>query len=129
MGKSGINYLFPPDEILNLPTWRFVLHFVVTPEFHQGLLDQAITNLKAAQWKIITESDQTRRRFCGSGNGIRRSVGDHVLRPRSLRRRGPLPYVWALDRGPIARGFSHGSRKSQPNHQRPRCNAAGEEDL
>ena len=22
---AGINYLFPPDQILNLPTWRFQL--------------------------------------------------------------------------------------------------------
>jgi len=51
---AGINYLFPPDQILNLPTWRFVLHFEVTPAYHDGFRRQAIANLKAAQWKIIT---------------------------------------------------------------------------
>jgi hypothetical protein len=53
VAKSGINYLFPPEEILNLPTWRFVLHFMVTPDYHHSLLRQAIANLKTAQWKII----------------------------------------------------------------------------
>ena len=51
---AGINYLFPPDQVLNLPTWRFVLHFMVTPRFDAAVLHQAITNLKAAHWKIIT---------------------------------------------------------------------------
>lgn len=53
MATSGINYLFPPDQIEKLPSWRFVLHFVATPGYHDGLLRQAIMNLKAADWKII----------------------------------------------------------------------------
>lgn len=53
---AGISYLFPPDQILKLPTWRFVLHFTTTPQFHTRSLQQAVTRLKAAQWKIITFS-------------------------------------------------------------------------
>ena len=51
---SGINYLFPPDQVMNLPTWRFVLHFEVTPEYQDKHRQQVIANLKAAQWKIVT---------------------------------------------------------------------------
>lgn len=51
---AGINYLFPPDQILDLPTWRFVLHFTTTPAYQDELRQQAISNLKAAKWKIIT---------------------------------------------------------------------------
>ncbi|HEY7310115.1 MAG TPA: hypothetical protein VH643_12205 [Gemmataceae bacterium] len=54
MTKSSINYLFPPDQILNLPTWRFVLHFMAPPEYHEGMLHKAIAALKAADWKIVT---------------------------------------------------------------------------
>ena len=48
-----INYLFPPEEVENLPTWRFVLHFVVTPKYKDSVRKQAIANLKKAEWKII----------------------------------------------------------------------------
>src|SRR5205807_1462902 len=51
---AGINYLFPPDRVLNLPTWRFVLHFEITPAYKDEHRQQAITALKAAQWKIVT---------------------------------------------------------------------------
>jgi hypothetical protein len=51
---AGINYLFPPDQVLNLPTWRFVLHFEVSPAYRDEHRQQAITALKAAQWKIVT---------------------------------------------------------------------------
>ena len=48
-----INYLFPSEEVENLPTWRFALHFVVTDEYTESVRKQAIANLKAAEWKII----------------------------------------------------------------------------
>lgn len=48
-----INYLFPPDEVENLPTWRFVLHFVVTVNYQESVRKKVIANLKAAEWKII----------------------------------------------------------------------------
>ncbi|MCA9057229.1 MAG: hypothetical protein KDA96_05830 [Planctomycetaceae bacterium] len=50
---AGIHHLFPPEELENLPTWRFRLHFVVTAAWHYGLLPQAIANLLTAEWKII----------------------------------------------------------------------------
>jgi len=53
MSSSPINYLFPPDQIHNLPTWRFVLHFMVTPQFDQAALQRAIERLKAAEWSIV----------------------------------------------------------------------------
>lgn len=52
--KTAINYLFPSDQIHRLPTWRFVLHFMVPPEFRLGALRQAIRQLKGADWKIVT---------------------------------------------------------------------------
>jgi hypothetical protein len=54
--KSSINYLFPPDQILNLPTWRFVLHFMAPPEYHEGMLHKAIAALKAADTLSLDES-------------------------------------------------------------------------
>ena len=51
---AGINYLFPPDQVLSLPTWRFVLHFETTPAYCDGHRLEAIASLKAAQWKIVT---------------------------------------------------------------------------
>jgi len=50
----GIKYLFPPDQVLNLPTWRFVLHFEVTSAYQDEHRQQAIIALRTAQWKIIT---------------------------------------------------------------------------
>ncbi len=51
---AGINYLFPPDQIYTLPTWRFVLHFVVLPPQDGTALAKAVACLKAAEWKVIT---------------------------------------------------------------------------
>jgi len=64
-----------------------------------------------------------------SGHGVRRSVGHHVFRSGPFRRRRPISDVRVLDRWPPARCFPHGSRGSEPNHQRPRGHAAGEENL
>jgi hypothetical protein len=50
---SAINYLFPPDQINILPTWRFILHFTLPSEFARTNLERAIAQLKAAEWKII----------------------------------------------------------------------------
>jgi len=51
---TAINYMFPPDEIHGLPTWRFVVHFVAPPPADAGAVAKAVTSLKAAEWKIIT---------------------------------------------------------------------------
>jgi hypothetical protein len=50
---TEINYLFPPEEVENLPTWRFVLHFVVTEKYKESVRKNVIAKLKAAEWKII----------------------------------------------------------------------------
>jgi hypothetical protein len=50
---GAINYLFPPDQIHNLPTWRFVLHFPVPPAFNDAMLRRAIDQLKAAEWRVV----------------------------------------------------------------------------
>ena len=53
MSKSSINYLFPPDQINHLVSWRFILYFKLPSEFTQKNLNLAVEQLKAAQWKII----------------------------------------------------------------------------
>ncbi|MCA9061472.1 MAG: hypothetical protein KDA96_00355 [Planctomycetaceae bacterium] len=54
---AGIHHLFPPDEFQNLPTWRFVLHFVVTPQFNDHILLQVFENLSQTKWDIIRFPD------------------------------------------------------------------------
>jgi hypothetical protein len=51
---TAINYLFPPDRIHELPTWRFVLHFVVPPPCDHAALAAALAAMKAADWKIVS---------------------------------------------------------------------------
>jgi hypothetical protein len=51
---TAINYLFPPDQIHALPTWRFVVHFVVPPPYDAGALAKAVAGMKAADWKIVS---------------------------------------------------------------------------
>jgi hypothetical protein len=57
VAKTSINYLFPPDQIERLPTWRFVLHFKTPPLLREGGLEgglkKATDGLKSAEWKII----------------------------------------------------------------------------
>src|SRR5438874_254831 len=53
MSKTGINYLFPPDEIHNLPTWRFILHFKAPFLFRDSKVKKATERLKTVEWKII----------------------------------------------------------------------------
>jgi len=54
MKKTGISYLFPPDKINELPSWRFVLHFKTPRFFREKKSRLAVQALKDAQWKIIT---------------------------------------------------------------------------
>jgi hypothetical protein len=54
---QSINYLFPADQISNLPTWRFVLHFMAPIAFEPAMLERAIAQLKATDWKIVTFPD------------------------------------------------------------------------
>ena len=51
---SAINYLFPPDQIHALPTWRFVVHFVLPGPCDPAALARAVAAMKSADWKIIT---------------------------------------------------------------------------
>jgi hypothetical protein len=53
VAKTSINYLFPPDQIERLPTWRFVLHFKAPLLFREGRLKKATDGLKSTEWKII----------------------------------------------------------------------------
>jgi hypothetical protein len=53
MSKVSINYLFPPDQINNLDSWRFILHFKLLNEFRQANLIQVTEKLKNVQWEII----------------------------------------------------------------------------
>lgn len=53
MAKTSINYLFPPEKINELPTWRFILHFKAPMFFKGKKARQAIDALKNAEWKIV----------------------------------------------------------------------------
>jgi hypothetical protein len=53
MAKTAINYLFPSNQITKLPTWRFVLHFMVPVDYRPEMLATAISNLKSADWKVV----------------------------------------------------------------------------
>ena len=49
-----INYLFPPDTIEQLPTWRFVLHFALPFWFTGRKIAKAEKALQAVtEWKAI----------------------------------------------------------------------------
>jgi len=51
--KNSINFLFPPEKINDLPTWRFILHFKInTPMiFSKRALQKAITKLEQVDLK------------------------------------------------------------------------------
>ncbi|MBI5155331.1 hypothetical protein HZA57_08850 [Candidatus Poribacteria bacterium] len=53
MPKSSINYLFPPDQIGNLPTWRLILHFKTPLFFRDRKLSTAAEGLRGAAWEIV----------------------------------------------------------------------------
>ena len=53
MAKTSINYLFPPDQIGNLPTWRFVLHFKKPAWFADSKTRKALSALKNAGFKAV----------------------------------------------------------------------------
>jgi len=54
VAKTGINYLFPPEQINNLPTWRFVLHFKAPSLFPERRTKKASEQLKTASFKAVT---------------------------------------------------------------------------
>jgi hypothetical protein len=54
MANTSINYLFPPDQIHNLPTWRFILHFIAPEHFHETDLKAVKGELKGVEWSIIS---------------------------------------------------------------------------
>ena len=42
---TAVNYLFPPDQMENLLSWRFVLHFIVPPSFGPAELAASLRRL------------------------------------------------------------------------------------
>lgn len=50
---AGINYLFPPDKIEDLPSWRFYLHFIAPENYTNEMLAVAKENLHSAEFRII----------------------------------------------------------------------------
>jgi hypothetical protein len=50
---TSIKYLFPPDKVNELPTWRFVLHFMA-PADDPAAIAKAVADLRAATWKAVT---------------------------------------------------------------------------
>ena len=51
--KVAFNSLFPTDRIMDLPTWRFVLHFEAPRLFPDRALRRAIDLLAPLEWKAI----------------------------------------------------------------------------
>jgi hypothetical protein len=51
---AAINYLFPPDKINDLPTWRFILHFKAPNSSPNEQIKNAIEQLKAVALKAVT---------------------------------------------------------------------------
>jgi hypothetical protein len=52
MGR--VTYLFPPDQINALLSWRFVLHFIAPQPFDDAALKHAVNNLKQTDWAVVT---------------------------------------------------------------------------
>lgn len=50
---GGINYLFPPDQIQNLDSWRFILHFPEEGQHDRERLSTASEQLKSAEFKVV----------------------------------------------------------------------------
>lgn len=50
---SEIHYLFPPEEIENLPKWRFYLHFIAPANYENAMLKAAKDKLLSAAFSII----------------------------------------------------------------------------
>ena len=53
MAKTSINYLFPPQEIRELPTWRFVLHFIAPDVAANEAVSSARAALSELQFKAL----------------------------------------------------------------------------
>jgi len=51
--KASINYLFPPDQVEHLPTWRFVLHFQAPRLFAGRAVRKAVAALQPLPFKAI----------------------------------------------------------------------------
>jgi len=52
--KTAINYLFPPEQINTLPSWRFVLHFKAPKDRREAQTLAAAEQLKSLQLKAVT---------------------------------------------------------------------------
>src|SRR5262245_29880154 len=52
--KTGINYLFPPEQINTLPSWHFVLHFKAPKDRREAQTLAAAEQLKSLQLKVAT---------------------------------------------------------------------------
>lgn len=50
----AINYLFPPEEINNLPTWRFIFHYVLPRNLDKSVLNKVIEKLKEIEFQVLT---------------------------------------------------------------------------
>src|SRR5262245_14294882 len=78
---GGINYLFPPDQITNLPTWRFVFYFPGSSESND--VNAASTALKEANFKVVQFPDGLDLQFDRKTS----SVNVKVAVPEDIRRR------------------------------------------
>ncbi|HEV8241572.1 MAG TPA: hypothetical protein VGS57_19575 [Thermoanaerobaculia bacterium] len=51
---AAINWLFPPKKIHDLPSWRFVLHFIAPEVLTEEVLAGARTALSQLQFKALS---------------------------------------------------------------------------
>jgi len=51
---TGINYLFPPDQINVLPSWRFVLHFKAPTDQRAAQTTRVAEKLKSLALTAVT---------------------------------------------------------------------------
>lgn len=55
--KSSINYLFVPERINELPSWRFILHFESPILFKGKAIQKAITELANLDLQAVSFED------------------------------------------------------------------------
>jgi hypothetical protein len=77
---GGINYLFPPDQITNLPTWRFTFHFPGSSD--PEAIAAASRALKQAEFKVVQFPAGLDLQFDPSTS----SVDVHIEVPEAVRR-------------------------------------------
>lgn len=83
---AGINYPFPPDQIDNLPSWRFVFHFPVESVEDFDAADIG-TQLEAIEFEVIEFPRGFEPKFVHGRSKLKCAV---EVTEKARRRRGAL---------------------------------------